>query len=166
MKQLANLLALSFAVIVGAAKAETWPTLPQYVDSSVLIVLCRTERSKDGLRYKVEETWKGVYSPALFYHTPEEGYLYTGSWHGNEGQKEGVQTVFFFTAGNHPSWTKGKLLDHSTSFQVADGKLIYASTSDSGFRKEYTLSDFRKAIAERVRQHFADELKEQIQSNR
>ena len=166
MKHLTKLLAISFSFIVGLASGETWPTLHQYVDSSVLIVLCRTERSKDGFRYKVEETWKGVYTPALFYHTPEEGYLYTGSWHGNEGQKEGVQTVFFFTAGNHPSWTNGKLLEHSTSFRVADGKLIYASTSDSGIRKEYTLTDFRKAITERVRQNFADELEKRIKSNR
>lgn len=163
MKQLASLIAFAFAIIAGVARAETWPTLPQYVDDCVLIVLCRTERFKDGFRYKIEETWKGVYSPALFYHTPDEGYLFTGSWHGNESQKEGVQTVFFFTAGNHPSWTKGKLLDHSTSFQVAGGKVIYAST---GFPKDYTLSDFRKAISERVRQSFADELEKRVRSNK
>ena len=75
------------SVLAVPARAEYSPALPQYVDSCVLIVLCRTERYKDGFRYKIEETWKGVYTPDLFYHKPDEGYLYTGSWHGNENQK-------------------------------------------------------------------------------
>lgn len=128
--------------------------MDNYVDSCVLIVLCQTESFKDGFRYKIEETWKGVYSPKLFEYEPDEGYLYTGAWHGNENQKEGTRTVFFFTATKR---TKGKFVDHSTAFQIKDGKLTYASTGDPGVPKDYTVAEFRKTILERVRRKFAAE---------
>lgn len=151
-------------LLATPSRAEFWPTLPQYVDQCVLIVLCKTEGYEGGYRHKVEETWKGVYSPELFYHKPDEGYLYTGSWHGNEDQKEGGMTVFFFTP-NSPTWTKGKLLDHSTAFQIKDGKLTYAATGGTWVAKEYAVPDFRKEITERVRQTFAAELENRIKSS-
>ena len=165
MRRSAFCTSLFCSILSVSTRSESWPTLAYYVDSCVLIVLCRTERYEDGFRYKLEETWKGVYTPDLFYHKPDEGYLYTGSWHGNEKQKEGLQTVFFFTSSNHPAWTKGKLLDHSTSFQITDGKLTYASTGDFGIRREYTLPEFRKVITDRVRELFASDLQNRIRSS-
>lgn len=154
------------AALPRAASAEVWPTLNNYVDQCVLIVLCRTEPFKDGFRYKIEETWKGVYSPELFYYKPDEGYLYAGSWHGNEGQKGGARTVFFFTASNSPDWAKGKLVDHSTSFQIKDGKLTYALTGDWGVPKDYTVEEFRKAILERGRRKLSAKPRLQIQDKK
>src|SRR5262245_10515279 len=122
--RLATFCAFAIALVnASIVRAEYWPSLEQYVSSCVLIVHCRTESQGKEVRYKVIETWKGVYSTDLFYHKPPEGYLYTGTWHGNESPADGREVVFFFTAHNHPLWTKGLLLDHSTTFTIADGKL-------------------------------------------
>ena len=128
-----------------AVRAELWLPLEAYVELCVLIVKCKTEVGEKKVKYKVEEVWKGRYSPDLFHHKTDEGYLHTGTGHGNESPTNGREVIFFFTGGNHPSWTKGKLLHHSTSFVVKDGKVIYAST-DLSNRKEYTVEDFKKAI--------------------
>ncbi|MEO0509418.1 MAG: hypothetical protein AAF065_06135 [Verrucomicrobiota bacterium] len=161
MKALRSVTFLVLFAILGAkeSRGETWPTLEMYVDWCVLIVLCETEEFDEGVRYKVKEQWKGVYSPDLFHHKPEEGYLYANTWHGNEKPKAGEQTVFFFTAGNHPVWTKGRLLDHSTSFRVIDGKVIYASTGNWGVRKEYSINDFRKEVARHLRAQYAESVR-------
>ena len=145
MKKIATIAVLA-SLVSTVAVAETWPPLETYVKWCVLIVKCKTEVEGKKVKYKVDETWKGEYSPDLFHHTPPDGYLYTGTWHGNEAPTNGREVIFFYTKGNHPSWTKGKLLDHSTSFVVKDGKLVYASTSRSGLRKEYTVEEFKKAI--------------------
>lgn len=128
------------------SSAESWPTLEDYVRRCVLIVKCRTEVKDKAVMYRVLETWKGKYSPDLFHHKPAEGYLYTNTWHGNEGPTEGREVIFFFTNSNQPAWTKGKLLHHSTSFVITGGKLVYASTDRGGLRKEYTVEDFKKAV--------------------
>lgn len=133
------------ALLCDVAHAETWPSLETYVKWCVLIVKCKTEVEGNEVKYKVVEVWKGKYSPDLFYHRPPDGYIYTGTWHGNDAPTDGREVIFFFTNNNHPSWTRGKLLDHSTSFLVKDGKLIYASTN-FGLRKEYTVEEFKKAI--------------------
>jgi len=142
-------------------RAESWPTFEEYVDSCVLVAYCRTELDKNRLRYKVIETWKGVYSPDLFYHKPEEGYLYTNTWHGNESPEDGKEIVFFFTYRNHPLWSEGRLVSHSTAFVVANGKLVWASTADGG-GKEYGLAEFRSKVLERVRTEFAKAAKTQV----
>jgi hypothetical protein len=153
MKSVVSTFAVAAAVMVATptrGSAETWPPLETYVDRCVLIVKCKTEVNEKTVKYRVVETWKGKYSPDSFYHKPPEGYLYSGSWHGNEAPTDGREVIFFFTPDNHPTWTKGKLLDHSTCFVVEDGKVIYASTSRSGERKEYTVDAFKKAITAAV----------------
>ena len=125
--------------------AETWPPLKNYVELCTLIVRCKTEVEGKTVKYKVEESWKGKYSPELFHKKPPTGYLFTNSWHGNESPVSGREVIFFFTNSNQPSWTKGKLLSHSTSFVVNEGKVVYASTNFS-MRKEYTVDDFKKKI--------------------
>ncbi len=143
------------------ALAELWPTFEKYVGDSALIVHCRTEIKNERVRFKIIETWKGVYSPELFYYTPEEGYLYTGYWHGNESPKDAGEVIFFFTIRNQPRWTEGKLLDHSTAFVVTNGKLIWASTADFG-RQEYTLAEFRVKVLNQARLNFAAATKAKI----
>lgn len=149
------------SLFTSPVRAEAWLSLSQYVDSCVLIVVCRAEPHKEGLRYKVEETWKGVYTPELFYHEPEEGYLITNAWHGNEDRKAGDRIILFFTAENQPPWSKGKLTHHSTAFPLQDDKLVYGSTSDK-YRKQYSLADFRSAVGAQVRRRFAADVKQRI----
>ena len=158
LSTLVTLFSLTFAL---PASAEHWPTLEEYVDDCVLIVFCRTEIQNDEIRYKVMETWKGVYAPELFCHKPEEGYLYTSAWHGNESPASGREVIFFFTPHNHPQWADGRLDHHSTTFVVTNGKLIWASTADWG-RREYTLEEFRTKIKERVRSEYARAVKAQV----
>jgi len=143
-------------------RAESWPTHEQYVDSCVLIVLCRAEVKDNKVSYRILETWKGVYSPDLFYHKPPDGYLFTGTWHGNDSPKDGRESVFFFTAHNHPLWTKGLLLDHSTNFVISNGKLTYASTGNPGESRDYTVTEFRSAIQQLVRAEYAKKVKDQV----
>jgi hypothetical protein len=126
--------------------AETWLPLDKCVTLCSLIVKCTTEVTTNQIRYKIEETWKGNYSPDLFYHRPPDGYLYAGTWHGNDAPTNGRVVVFFFTKDNQPSWCNGRYLDHSTCFVVNDGKLIYADTDRFGYRKEYAVDNFKKEI--------------------
>jgi hypothetical protein len=142
-----NFIAVSMAVLLSsAALAETWLPLDTYVRLCVLIVKCKTEVKDEKVQYKVDDVWKGKYSPDMFYHRPPDGYLYTSTWHGNDKPTDGREVIFFFTNDNHPSWTKGKILDHSTSFVVSDGKVVYASTADDDLRKEYSVVEFKNAI--------------------
>jgi len=142
MKKL--LTTISILLIATASYAELWLPLEKYVETCSLIVLCKTELKGDKVQYKVIETWKGEYSPELFYYTPPEGYLFTNTWHGAESPSGGKEIIFFFTNNNQPNWADGKLVSHSTAFSITDGKLIYASTSME--RKEYSLEEFKDAI--------------------
>lgn len=155
MKSIVSTLVVATAMVLVVptrGSAETWPALKTYVDQCVLIVKCRTEVQDKMVKYRVVETWKGTYSPDLFYHKPPKGYLSTGTWHGKERPSEGREVIFFFTEDNQPDWTKGKLLDHSTCFVVKDGKVIYAPTDPFGYRKEYTVAGFKKAIIAGIEQ--------------
>jgi hypothetical protein len=145
------------AVLVAPtpARAERWPDLQTYVKECSLIVYCKTEVKDRTVRYRVVESWKGEYRPDLFYHRPPPGYLYTGTWHGNEGPADGREVIFFFTADNQPAWANGKLLDHSTSFVVSGGKVVYASTN-FGMRREYTVPEFKKAVLDAAKGQRAD----------
>src|SRR5262245_5087522 len=88
---------LALAVLLATPSlAETWPTLEDYVRQCVLIVKCQTEVKDNTIRYRVVETWKGQYSPDLFHHKPPEGYLYTGTSHGNGNPTDGREVIFFF----------------------------------------------------------------------
>jgi hypothetical protein len=144
--------ATAIAVIVPArGLAESWPSLVTYVDQCVLIVKCKTEDKGGKVKFKVLETWKGKYSPDLFYDNPPNGYLYAERAHGNDSPAAGREMIFFFTRHNQPVFAKGKLVSHSTCFNVNDGKLVYASTDDPrGHRKEYLLDSFKKAVASAV----------------
>lgn len=141
----AILIVAATLLVSAVARAETWIGLNNYVKSCDLIVLCRTEVKAGSVKYRVSETWKGEYRPDLFYHKPSTGFLHTGEWHGNESPTDGREIIFFFDGGSQPEWTKGKLLDHSTSFVVTDGKVVYAAT-DRNLRQEYSVADFKKAI--------------------
>ena len=133
-----------------------WPPLSDYVKECCLIVRCKTEVKPTGVRYRVLETWKGKYSPELFYRTPPEGYLFTNDSHGNGSPADGREIVFFFTNGNQPAFANGKLENHSAAFVVTDGNVVYASTSlpedAGGFRKKCTLQGFKAAVKSVVEQ--------------
>jgi len=137
-------------LIATASYAELWHPLEKYVEICSLIVHCKTEIKGDKVQYKVIESWKGKYSPDLFYNTPPEGYLFAFSNHGADSPINGEEIIFFFNKNhNQPNWANGKLAVHSTAFSVTDGKLIYGSTSDSE-RKEYSLEEFKNAILDIV----------------
>jgi len=140
--------ATAMAVIVPARvlAEDSLPSLEDYVDKCVLIVKCKTE-DQGKLRFKVLETWKGKYSPDLFYDNPPQGYLYAGFGHGNDSPVDGREVIFFFTARNQPDFAKGKLVVHSTCFNVNDGKLGYASNTDPGVDPdEYTVYAFKRQL--------------------
>jgi len=140
-------------LLCSLALAEAWPTLVEYVRKCVLIVKCRTEAHGDTFKYRVLETWKGKYSPELFSTEPPDGYILTNTWHGNDSPDVGREVIFFFT----PNTVTDKLLAHSTCFVIEQGKLVYASTSENGLRKEYTVKEFKKAILKIVDRQRRDE---------
>ena len=71
---------------------------------------------------------------------PKPGYLPAGlGLHSGRKSHAGQKVVFFFTPA------KEKYSGSSTSFDVQDGKLIYAETGWS-MAKAYTLEEFKKAI--------------------
>ncbi len=78
------------------AFAETWLPLEKYVKLCVLIVKCETEVEGKNVKYKVDEEWKGKYSPDLFHNRPPDGYLYTNTWHGNENPVDGREVIVAF----------------------------------------------------------------------
>lgn len=131
-------------VVATPSRAETWPSLDMYVKWCALIVKCKTEVGKG---YRVVETWKGTYSPDLFFHRPPDGYVLTNNWHGNEGVADGREIVFFFTMPDHST----KLDAHSTAFHVNDGRVVYASTGGFGMRQEFTIEAFGRTIRSIVR---------------
>lgn len=139
----------AMAVIVPARglARDPLPSLETYVDQCVLIVRCKTERQEGKFQFRVLETWKGKYSPDLFYDNPPMGYLYAERTQGNDSPAERREVIFFFTARNQPVFAKGKLVVHSTCFNVNDGKLGYASNTDPGVDPdEYKMDAFKKAI--------------------
>jgi hypothetical protein len=133
------------AGLASPSRAETWPTLDEYVESCALIVKCRTEVGKG---YRVVETWKGTYSPDLFAHRPPDGFVLTNNWHRNGEVADGREVMFFFTYSDHST----KLGAHSTAFHVKNGRVVYASTS-WGMQQEFTVEEFRRAIRSIVRRH-------------
>lgn len=148
----AGIVVLVLAGVAAAptpARAELWPDLAHYVEWSDLIVYCRAEVEGQEVRYQVVEVWKGEYRPDRFHHQPPVGYLYTGTWHGNEDPADGREVVFFFT-DRQPGRTGGKLRDHSTAMVVTGGKVVYAPTDHSG-GTEYTLPEFRAFVRAAVR---------------
>ena len=143
------LFAIAFlAGLVFSACAETWPSLENYVKACRLIVLCNTEIVEGQAQYKVEEVWKGQFNPEDFNEPlrkriPKAGYLPRGlTLHSGRKPFDGQKAVFFFTHFDK----EGKYSGSSTSFDVNNGKLVYAETSESGLAKEYTLGEFKKAV--------------------
>ncbi|MDD2241259.1 MAG: hypothetical protein PHI93_11475 [Kiritimatiellae bacterium] len=126
--------------------AETWPALGQYVKICDLIILCTTEITDDQPIFKVEEVWKGNYKETDFNkylqaRIPKPNYLPAGlGLHSSRNSHNGQKVVFFFTS------TEQKYSGSSTSFDVRDGKLIYAESGNPGMVEEYTLENFKKAI--------------------
>jgi hypothetical protein len=110
-----------------------------------LIILCETEMADERPIFKVIEEWKGKYKAADFNEAlqsriPKPGYLPSGlGLHSGRKSHAGQKVVFFFTPA------KERYSGSSTSFDVRDGKLIYAETGWD-MAKEYTLEDLKKAI--------------------
>ena len=125
--------------------AEWWPTLVQYVRMCDLIVLCETEMVAGKPIFRVVEEWKGEYRAADFNEhlqsrIPKPGYLPAGlGLHSGRKSHAGQRVVFFFTPA------KEKYSGSSTSFDVRDGKLVYAETNWE-LAKEYSLADFKKTV--------------------
>lgn len=117
-----------------------------------LIILCETEMLDDKPVFKVLEEWKGEFKATDFNkylqaRIPKPGYLPAGlGLHSGRKSHIGQKVVFFFT-----HLKERKYDGSSTSFDVRDGRLIYAETGNPGVPQEYTLSEFKKAIAEIVR---------------
>jgi hypothetical protein len=124
------------------SRAELWPSLPEYIKSCDLIVLCETEMAEDKPVFKITEQWKGEYKPTDFNkylqaRIPKPGYLPAGlGLHSGRKSQPRQEVIFCFTQ------VKVRKYDgSSTSFDVRDGKLVYAETGDPGVPKEYTLND-------------------------
>ncbi len=154
MRQIVSLLVVAIAMVAVSpnhAVAEDWPSLEDYVDECVLIVKCKTER-KVKFQYQVLETWKGKYSPDLFLFddTPPEGCLFAHQNAGNDRPRNGREVIFFFTRRNQPVFAKGKFEHHSACFNIEDGKVIWAETSEFD-AKEYTVDEFKRAITSIVK---------------
>lgn len=147
MKTMTMSAAVVCVLTCASAKAETWPALAEYVKLCDLIVLCETEVVDDKPVFRITEEWKGKYKPGDFNEhlqsrIPQPGCLPAGlSLHSGRKSHPGQKVIFFFT---HVK--EGKYDSSSTSFDVRDGKLVYAETGDWGVPKEYTLNEFKKAI--------------------
>ena len=130
--------------------AELWLPLSQYVKMCDLIILCTTEIVDDQPIFKVEEVWKGEYRATDFNEIlqsriPKPGYLPIGfNLHSGRNSHNGQKVVYFFTPAEK------QYSGSSTSFDVNNGKLIYAESGNPGMAKEYTLENFKKAISELV----------------
>ncbi len=137
-------LALAAALLGAAtARAESWPTLEQYVSDCVLIVLAETHAEPGGaLSFEVLESWRGQYRPGAFAHPRPDGRFTASQGEHGVDVVDGQRIVFFFTEHNQP--VPGKLSRHSTAFPVSDGELVWAATSMD--RREYTLAEFETAI--------------------
>jgi enterochelin esterase-like enzyme len=147
MKTIA-LMSFSLLVVAEVAHAESWPTLDKYVDHCTLIVLCDTEFKNDQPVFKVVETWKGKYdlkdfNKFLQERAPGANYLPAGlGLHSGRKSHDKQKAVFFFTGDPQKRPYDGS----STSFDVREGKLIYAETGDLEVPKEYTLKQFKAEI--------------------
>jgi hypothetical protein len=143
-----KLLTAAIALLLTSTNsmAEAWPPLGHYVKMCDLIILCTTEMADDKPIFKVEEVWKGEYRTTDFNEflqsrIPKQGYLPTDfNLHSGRKSHNGQKVVFFFTPAEH------KYGGSSTSFDVRDGKLIYAETGNPGMAEEYTLENFKKVI--------------------
>ena len=138
--------ALALLLTSTGSFAESWLPLGPYVKMCDLIILCTTEMADDQPVFKVEEVWKGEFKATDFNEflqarIPKPGYLPVGfHLHSGRNSYNGQKVVFFFTPAEH------KYSGSSTSFDVNDGKLIYAETGNPDEVKVYTLENFKKAI--------------------
>ena len=122
--------------------SESWCPLPAYVRQCSRILLCEPEVRRGVTRYRVLEIWKESksYRKAQQLSNPRVEYLPAGMGRGAPRKPLPKQMVFFFTSARHP-----------TCFNVEDGKLIYAASELLGpNRREYTLDEFKEAIAKAV----------------
>ncbi len=153
--RLAGVLALTAALFPGASRAESRPPLDQAVKRCVLIVRCKVEIKDNLINYRVVESWKGKYSPDLFYTEPLEGYLFrVGEEIGasrTSNLKDGQEVVFFYSDNAVSAVKKGKILSHAYDdiFVVAHGKVVYELNSlpeSPEDRQTYTVEQFKKSI--------------------
>lgn len=131
-------------------RAETWPSLEDYVRDCALIVKARqvgpfTDRDGAMLTFEVLESWKGQFDPKLFATVTPEGYLRAGQGEHGVNVVAGQEIIFFYTRRNQ---SEDGFAHHSTSFPIEDGKVVYGRTSDGGarFPKTYTVEEFKKKI--------------------
>jgi len=142
-RSLATAALAAVLLLAGSARAESWPTLQDYVADCVLIVLAETHAEPGGaLSFEVLESWRGQYTPGAFAHPRPDGRFTASQGEHGVDVVDGQQIVFFFTRHNQP--VPGKLSRHSTAFPVVAGTLVRASTSME--RKEYSLPAFKTAV--------------------
>lgn len=132
--------ALALLLLVPAAvHAEMWPPLDDFVRQCVVIVKAKAvgDAPENRQEFAIVEVWAGS---ADDLQLNERGNYVT--YKGEHGAKAvtGQEIVFFFVREH-----KGKIDRHSTGFPVAEGKVVYASTSDM-YYEEFTLADFKKAV--------------------
>lgn len=132
-------------------KAETWPTLTEYVSECVLIVKAKARVEKDsGLSFQVTESWKGKFDPENFIEISPEGRFFgRKDEHGLIDVADGQDVIFFFTSQDTQN---GKIGRHSTSFVVRKSKVIYAATDWSGQNSFVaTTKNFKRKIQKLVK---------------
>ncbi len=135
MKELCERLAVVIALLAlfpSSVRAALHLPLRDRVELADLIVRCKAEVEGNTVKYRVVETWKGKYSPDLFYHNPDlgyyrppEGYVSVATVREKERlPPNGQEAIFFYAFHREPSWTKGKFLQGWPSFEVTGGKII------------------------------------------
>lgn len=140
-----------------ARRGERRPPLRELVERCVLIVKCKIEVKNEVIHYRVVETWKGKYSPDLFYDTPPKGYVYRngGTLASTPVAEpvEGREVIFFFARTGQPAFAKGKLARHDDWFVVVKGKVVVDVLYEPQSQPEtyhdrmvYTVDEFKKAV--------------------
>lgn len=137
---------------INESVGEAWPTLPQLVRMSLLIVHGRTEsvdvEGRNRVLFKVLDVWKGAYSPQAFVVPPPTGYIDTDL--GAAGNREAGREVILFFARHNQHRTG--ISRHDMVLAVRDGFVSYPG--DTGDRlsasRRFALNDFKREIKQLV----------------
>jgi hypothetical protein len=143
------IVAAILSLLCTTVRAETWPSIVDYVRDCVFIVKAKTiTENGDKRAFEITEVWKGDRN--ILPLDADGNYRGSQNHHGIDVVK-GEEIVFFFTRHNQPA--EGKLQSHSTAFPIRAGKIVYAKTSDSDdLRKEYTPDEFKQSVDEIIEQ--------------
>jgi hypothetical protein len=145
-----DIIGLGVVLFAAAAQAESKPPVERVAQRAVLIVKCQTEIEDGMLNYRVLESWKGKYSPDLFYIKPRAGYLYLRGLNakGRGDVKAGQEVIFIYSdnALSGDTGNKGKIhANHPDDvLPVVSGKVDWQPGEPDSIVN--TVEDLKKAI--------------------